>query len=71
MTKEPSWIAAANLRSLADSGLEWGDHDNDGDLDLLLMGVSELEYPFRRGGGIFENQDGLFVGVSTRSSLTE
>ena len=45
-----------NLPQLAASHVGWGDYDNDGDLDLALMG----NIPGDRVAGIFRNEGGSF-----------
>ena len=46
---------SASLAGASSSSVEWGDYDNDGDLDILLTGngVSKL----------YGNQDGRFVDI--------
>ncbi len=48
----------APLVPLAESSAAWGDHDNDGDLDLLLTGSKEMSATFAT---IYRNDDGHFV----------
>ena len=52
-----------NLPQLASSSLAWGDYDNDGDLDLALMGTGLGA----RIATIFQNTDGAFVEDTTQS----
>jgi uncharacterized repeat protein (TIGR01451 family) len=58
----------AGLRPLGDGAVAWGDYDNDGDLDILLVGVcvhqprSALVYR-NDGGGIFTDIGAGLTGV--------
>ena len=54
-----------NLPQLANSSLAWGDYDNDGDLDLALMGTGVGE----RIAGIYRNNGGTFI-EDTAQALT-
>jgi hypothetical protein len=47
----------ANLPQATSSSLSWGDYDNDGDLDLAMMGNASGS----RTAGIFRNEDGTFA----------
>jgi PKD repeat protein len=51
------------LTDLQESDLEWGDYDNDGDLDILISGF------FVQSGArltrLFENSSGNFINVTT------
>ena len=47
----------ANLSDVSFSSLTWGDYDNDGDLDLLMTGVSNSSLSITR---IYRNDNGLF-----------
>jgi len=51
---------AANLPNLGNSALAWGDYDNDGDLDLLLMGI---DAQFNAFADIFRNDSGTFTAL--------
>ena len=62
---------AAGLQGVYTSSVAWGDQDNDGDLDILLTGNSDLG-PISRvyrndGGGIFNDVAGGLLGVSQSS----
>ena len=48
------------LPGIADGGLEWGDFDNDGDLDLLLAGRNSNNAPT---AAVFRNEYGEFTDV--------
>ncbi len=50
-----------NLHDLLAGSADWGDFDNDGDLDLLLTGrLSNLE----NFAGVFRNIDGVFTDIN-------
>ncbi len=57
--------SGASLEGLAFTSLDWGDYDNDGDLDILLTG-GELS-PFVLDGvvKIYRNESGGFLEVDT------
>ncbi len=49
----------ASLTGVQQSSVDWGDFDNDGDLDILIVGLSA-------GGSlskIYRNDDGIFVDI--------
>ena len=39
----------------------WGDYDNDGDLDVVLLGAQNREAPHNPSTKIFKNEDGQFI----------
>lgn len=47
----------ASLVGVTSGGLDWGDYDNDGDLDLALMGVGDSGWVTR----LYRNDGGTFV----------
>ena len=49
----------APINPLTYGTLEWGDYDNDGDLDILLVG----EGTFSPISKIFQNNNGLFIDI--------
>ena len=48
----------AGIKGVKDGSLEWGDYDNDGDLDLLLTGET---YDAGNISLIYRNDDGIFI----------
>ena len=50
-----------SFAGVSHSSFEWGDMDNDGDLDVLLTGAYETGSGWVRISKIYENQDGAFV----------
>ncbi|MFQ5570287.1 MAG: FG-GAP-like repeat-containing protein [Rhodothermales bacterium] len=48
-----------DIESLLYGRVAWGDYDNDGDLDLLLTGSTDMENG--RASRIYRNEDGVFV----------
>ena len=51
----------AGLADVADSGVAWGDYDDDGDLDILLSGLDVGSDPFTE---IYNNDGGVFTAIS-------
>lgn len=49
------------------SGVAWLDFDNDGDIDLYLMGVQPSNGPFRNGMLFRNNGDGTFTDITDLS----
>jgi RHS repeat-associated protein len=45
---------------LRNGGLDWGDYDNDGDLDLVMCGSNSQNLPYTI---IYRNDNGLFVNA--------
>lgn len=60
--------AKADLKGVKDGSLEWGDYDNDDDLDLLLTGEafdgSPISLIYTNNQGTFELYDAGFPGVA-------
>lgn len=50
-----------NLKPFDDGDADWGDFDNDGDLDLIIIGISDN----KATTALYENRDGLFIEKST------
>ena len=50
----------SNLTGLTYSSVEWGDYDNDSDLDLLVTGNDSLYLPSTK---IFRNDNGTFIDI--------
>ena len=50
----------ADLRPVFYGGVSWGDYDNDGDLDLFVIGGSDVTSG--RVGTAYENDNGSFTG---------
>jgi len=57
----------AGIKGVKDGSLEWGDYDNDGDLDLLLTGetydAGNISLIYRNDDGIFTEYDAGFPGI--------
>jgi len=51
----------AGLEGVAYSSAQWGDYDNDGDLDILLAGTTSYSGEISR---IYRNDDGSFVNIA-------
>jgi len=62
----------AGLIGLMDGSVQWGDYDNDGDLDILLIGRKPYEngyaYIYRNDSGIFTNINAGLTGVQSGTS---
>ena len=56
----------AGLTGVGGSAAAWGDYDNDGDLDVLIMGSTGLDEGTSR---VYENDAGSFVDIG--AGLTE
>ena len=52
---------SAGLTGVAESSVDWGDYDNDGDLDVLLTGYGSNSAIIAR---IYQNTDGIFSDIS-------
>ncbi|MBU2649353.1 MAG: VCBS repeat-containing protein [Bacteroidetes bacterium] len=59
---------STNITGLFASSVNWGDYDNDGDLDLIISGVDQVyakhTIVYNNSGGIFTNIGFNFPGVS-------
>jgi len=51
----------ANLKGVSYSSAEWGDYDNDNDLDLLVTGLDSLGNPVTK---IYRNDSGIFTDIN-------
>jgi uncharacterized repeat protein (TIGR01451 family) len=49
--------ASQNLAAVYLSSVDWGDYDNDGDLDILLTGYDGADYHAH----VYENEAGVFI----------
>ncbi len=45
-----------------DSEINWGDYDNDGDLDVLISG--EITHPSEYTTSIYRNDGGVFIDLN-------
>ncbi|MCS5491767.1 MBG domain-containing protein [Algoriphagus limi] len=50
----------AGLEGVRSSSLAWGDHDGDGDLDILLTGFNSNSIPISK---IYRNDEGSFIDI--------
>ncbi|MEM8857655.1 MAG: Calx-beta domain-containing protein [Chloroflexota bacterium] len=69
-----SVTADANLPIISESGADWGDYDNDGDLDLLLSGQTNsgaISKIFRNDNGVLvdSGDDDLALPVVNESAV--
>ncbi|HMB91345.1 MAG TPA: FG-GAP-like repeat-containing protein, partial [Rhodothermales bacterium] len=56
----------AGLIPVFESASAWGDYDNDGDLDVVLTGLTEAEDgSFIRAAQLYNNDNGPFISVQT------
>ena len=57
----------ANIELLFYGAIDWGDYDNDGDLDLLISGSTENfgaeTYIYNNDNGVFNNSNELFAEI--------
>ncbi|MEQ9301611.1 MAG: LamG-like jellyroll fold domain-containing protein, partial [Cyclobacteriaceae bacterium] len=57
----------ASLTGVYEGSLDWGDYDNDGDLDLFVTGIDELSNTtatlYENNAGTFTDAGGSFQGV--------
>ncbi len=59
--------SGAVLPGASDSGMAWGDYDNDGDLDLALSGYGPGSKIYRNDGGMFADISADLQSVSNGS----
>ncbi len=70
----PGWTfsdAAVNLTGISSSSANWGDYDNDGDLDILLAGYSARDYDYV--SRVYRNDDcvpDLIIAKSVSPQIT-
>ncbi|MEG3874222.1 S8 family serine peptidase [Microcoleus sp. Z1_B5] len=50
----------AALQGVSDGSVNWGDYDNDGDLDILLSGANQSGFSSK----IYRNDGGIFTDIS-------
>ena len=66
-----SELPAINLPGLTSSSVEWGDYDNDGDLDILLAGYNEnverIAKIYKNNAGVPNTPPSPPTGLSTES----
>ncbi|GAA4279137.1 FG-GAP-like repeat-containing protein [Aquimarina mytili] len=55
-------LASANLEGVQSGSVEWGDYDNDGDLDILLTGLGVGDVNVAK---IYTNNGGTFTELAT------
>ncbi len=63
--------AEAGLPGLQSSSLQWGDYDNDGDLDILLTGrdaYGSRSHVYRNDNGSFSDIGASIIGISSGSA---
>ncbi|HSH05354.1 MAG TPA: FG-GAP-like repeat-containing protein, partial [Anaerolineae bacterium] len=53
----------AGLTGVLNSSVDWGDYDNDGDLDILLTGQN-LSSDFVNFAQVYRNDDGVFTDIN-------
>jgi hypothetical protein len=53
----------AGLPGIEKGSSEWGDYDNDGDLDLILTGYALVGYSYSIISRIYRNDEGLFTDI--------
>jgi len=61
------FVSSAGLERVANGATAWGDHDNDGDLDVLLTGVktfSVVSKIYRNNAGQFEDINASLAGFA-------
>ncbi len=62
---------AAGLQGVLNGSVDWGDFDNDGDLDILISGAGISGYIsriYRNSGGVFTDMKANLPGITTSSS---
>ena len=65
-----SSTSARTCQALSEAAVAWGDHDNDGDLDVLLtgrVGINHFTIICRNDGGVFADIGADLAGVSSGS----
>ncbi|MDY0017801.1 MAG: LamG-like jellyroll fold domain-containing protein [Candidatus Delongbacteria bacterium] len=60
----PFTDTGAVLENVGAGALEWGDYDNDGDLDLFLCGLRQSNWPYNPVSKIYRNDEGAFTDIS-------